>query len=117
MAYWDVAETAVAALKEPMLQHPSAFAQWLTDAAFILGEPQEVAIVGEPDAVDTAVLLDAVFARYRPNLVVAVGLDGESVPLLDGRNQLNDQATAYVCRRFICHQPVTQPEELTAQLG
>ncbi len=117
MAYWDVVETAVAALKEPMLQHPSAFAQWLTDAAFILGEPQEVAIVGDPDAADTAVLLDTVFGRYRPNLVVAVGLDGESVPLLDGRTQLNNQATAYVCRRFICHQPVTQPQELVAQLG
>lgn len=117
MTYWDVAETAVAALKEPMLQHPSAFAQWLGDAAFILGEPQEVAIVGEPKAADTAVLLDTVFARYRPSLVVAAGLDGESVPLLDGRTQLNSQATAYVCRHFICHQPVTQPQELTAQLG
>ncbi|NKQ34985.1 MAG: thioredoxin domain-containing protein [Chloroflexi bacterium] len=116
MTYWDVAKTAVAALKEPMLQHPSAFAQWLGDAAFILGEPQEVAIVGEPEAADTAVLLDTVFARYRPNLVVAVGLEGESVPLLDGRTQLNNEATAYVCRRFICHQPVTQPQELTAQL-
>jgi len=116
MAYWDVAETAVAALKEPLLQHPSAFAQWLTDAAFILSEPQEVAIIGEPEAADTAALLDVVFARYQPNLVVAVGLDGESVPLLDGRTQLNNEATAYVCRRFICHQPVTQPQELTAQL-
>ncbi len=117
MRYWDAAETAVTALKEPMLQYPSAFAQWLADAAFILGEPQEAAIVGEPNAADTAALLDAVFARYRPNLVVAAGLDGESVPLLDGRTQLNNQATAYVCRRFICRQPVTQPAELAAQLG
>ncbi len=117
MAYWDVAETAVAALKEPMTQYPSAFSQWLTDAAFILSEPQEVAIVGNPAAPDTAVLLDVVFSLYRPHLVVAVGVDGESVPLLDGRSQLNDQATAYVCRRFICHQPLAKPEELAVQFG
>lgn len=116
MAYWDLAETAVAALQEAMRQYPSAFAQWLTAAAFVLGEPQEVAVVGKADATDTAVLLDALFAQYRPHLVVAAGEDVGQVPLLNGRSQLDGTATAYVCRRFICHQPVTTPEALLAQL-
>ncbi len=118
MAWWDMAATAVAALREPMVQYPAAFAQWLTAAAFILAEPQEVAIVGQPDAPDTAALLEVVFARYRPNLALAVGLEGESVPpLLAGRDQIDSRATAYVCRRFVCHHPVTRPEQLAAQLG
>ncbi|MCA9935440.1 MAG: thioredoxin domain-containing protein [Ardenticatenaceae bacterium] len=116
--YWDVAAQATASLHEAMAQYPTSFAHWLGNAAFILSQPREVAIVGKRDAADTAVLRDAVFARYRPDVVVALGNegDGEIVPLLMGRPLHNGKATAYVCRRFVCQQPVTDPETLLQQL-
>lgn len=115
--YWDVAETAVSGLYGPMVQHPSAFAQWLCAASFILGEPQEVAIVGDYAEPNAEALLATTFAQYRPNLVVAMGGgDDTAVPLLQERKWLNDKATAYVCRRFVCQQPVNEPEALAAQL-
>ncbi len=116
--YWDMAETMVSALYEPMARYPGGFAHWLCQAAFILGEPQEVAVAGDPSAADARALLDVVNARYRPNLVVAAG-EGEAdkvIPLLAGRDRLDGRAAAYVCRRFVCRRPVIEPSELAEQL-
>lgn len=114
--YWDTAESMVAALVEPMMRYPSAFAHWLCAASFIMAEPREVAIAGDPAAADTRELLAVVQNRYRPDLVVAVGDGDVAVPLLADRPQLDDRATAYVCRRFVCQRPVTAPEALAEQL-
>jgi hypothetical protein len=38
------------------------------------------------------------------------------VPLLADRAALDGKATAYVCEHFACQMPVTEPEELAAQL-
>lgn len=115
--YWDVAENAVSALYGALAQHPTGFAHWLCAASFILGEPQEVAIVGDHGLKDTEALIDAVFVQYRPNLVVAAGGSGETIPLLADRPFVDGKATAYVCRRFVCQQPVTEPAALAAQLN
>lgn len=115
-AWWDIANAAVSALYGPMLQHPNAFAHWLTAATFILGEPQEVAVIGRPEAADTRALVESVFAHYQPTLVVAVGQNGNTIPLLANRTQHDGKATAYVCRRFVCQQPVTEPAALSSQI-
>ena len=114
--YWDMAESMVAALAEPMMRYPGAFSHWLCAAALIMAEPREVAIVGVPAAADTRELLDVLQSRYRPALVTAVGPSEPVVPLLADRPQLDGRATAYVCRRFVCLNPVTQPEALAEQL-
>jgi uncharacterized protein YyaL (SSP411 family) len=118
--YWDKAEGATAGLYEMMARHPGSFAQWLSNATFILGEPQEVAIIGAPDAPDTAALLAVLRETYRPTLVMALG-SGEDeaavIPLLQQREAIDGRATAYVCRRFVCRQPVTDPADLRAQLA
>ncbi len=116
--YWDAAEPMVGALYEPMARYPSAFSHWLCAAAFILGEPQEVAIAGQPDAADAQAMLDVLGRRYRPNVVAAVGGEADAgvIPLLADRPRLDDRATAYVCRRFVCRLPVNQPHALAEQL-
>ena len=40
------------------------------------------------------------------------GEDDGGVPLLAGRSARDGIATAYVCERFTCQTPVTQPAEL-----
>jgi uncharacterized protein YyaL (SSP411 family) len=37
--------------------------------------------------------------------------------LLRDRPQNDGRATAYVCERFVCKQPVTDPEQLNGLLG
>ena len=43
--------------------------------------------------------------------------DAPGVPLLAHRPALDGQATAYVCRRFVCERPVTDVGGLMNQLG
>lgn len=113
--FWDTAEAATSAMYEAMSRYPNGFAHWLCAAAFILGEPQEVAIVGDAKTAETQTLIQVVTDRYRPNLVLAVG-QGDTIPLLAKRPLLNNQPTAYVCRRFVCQNPVNRPEVLLGQL-
>jgi len=115
--YWDLAQQAIAGLQEVMAQHPTGFAHWLCAAAFILGKPQEVAIAGDPSDPTTQAFFDVVSDGYRPNLVVAVGNDTSKIPLMKGRSKIDGKSAAYVCRRFVCHAPVTQPETLRQQLN
>jgi len=117
--YWDTAERMVAGLYEPMARYATAFAHWLGAAAFILSEPQELAVVGDPAAAGTRALLDVAQRAYRPNLVVAAGegAAAEVVPLLANRERLDGRAAAYVCRRFVCRRPVSDPVALAEQLG
>ncbi|MDX1412934.1 MAG: thioredoxin domain-containing protein [Candidatus Promineifilaceae bacterium] len=114
--YWDIAERMVDGLSTILTQYPTGFAHWLCAAAFILGTPQELAIAGDSTHPDTQALLDIVDATYRPNLVVAVGDRSSSIPLLAERPMIDNKSTAYLCRRFVCHAPLTEAEELQEQL-
>jgi uncharacterized protein YyaL (SSP411 family) len=115
--YWDEAQRTVSALVDLMARFPTGFAHWLCAAAFILGEPQEVAISGDLDEPATQALINAVYERYRPNLVIAAGDKVSAIPLLVGRPLVAGKPAAYVCRRFICHTPVTDSEALIEQLN
>jgi uncharacterized protein len=101
---------------------PLAFGHLLGALDLHLAAPQEVAIVGDPAARDTRALLDVVGERYRPNTTLALRPPGpahdavEAVPLLADREALDGRATAYVCQRFTCRRPVTDPDELRTEL-
>ena len=93
-------------------RHPNAFGHLLQALDFHLAPVREVALVGD----DVAPLARAVRRRFRPHLVLAGG-PADGVPLLDGRDPVDGQAAAYVCERFACRRPVTEPEELEGLLS
>jgi uncharacterized protein YyaL (SSP411 family) len=115
--FWDEAQRNVSALSNLMSRFPTAFAHWLCAASFILGEPQEVAITGDLIDPDTQALVNAVYESYHPNLVVAAGREMNEIPLMTGRQAINGKPAAYVCRRFVCHAPVTESQDLIQQLN
>jgi uncharacterized protein YyaL (SSP411 family) len=92
-------------------RHPQAFAHLLQAIDFHLARVREVALVGE----DTRPLERVVRERFRPHLVLAGG-ERDGVPLLEGREPVDGRAAAYVCERFACQRPVTEPDELAALL-
>jgi uncharacterized protein YyaL (SSP411 family) len=117
--YWNIAESAVGSMQRTVPQAPTNFGQWLIAALFILGEPQELAIVGEREGSDTVKMLELIRNAYRPNLIVASGSEAadQEIALLAQRPMVDDRATAYLCRRFVCKAPVTEVEELEQLLA
>jgi uncharacterized protein YyaL (SSP411 family) len=114
--YWQVAERSTATMSKFMSQYPSGFGQWLNVASFMLGEPREVALVGSKEELEP--LLGVVRNGYRPFQVVAAGTEGGEAPLpvLENRPRVDGKGTAYVCRKFVCQAPVTDPRELAREL-
>ncbi len=95
-------------LVEPALTRaPGAFAWMLVGLDLHLSPPREIAIVGP---VDTPVAC-AVLAPFDPRAVVAVG-PSDDVPLLAGKGLVDGKPAVYVCERFVCKAPATEPEEL-----
>jgi uncharacterized protein len=91
-------------------QHPVAFGHLLQALDFHVSPVREVALVGD----GFQALEEVVRERFRPHLVLAAG--SGDVPLLEGRAPVDARAAAYVCERFACQRPVTEPDELRALL-
>jgi uncharacterized protein YyaL (SSP411 family) len=109
--YEEAALGAIRLLHVLAPQHPTAFGHMLQAIDFYLADVREVALVGD----DREPLERVVREAFRPHLVLAGGPDGE-VPLLAGREPVGGRAAAYVCERFACQRPVTEPDELRALL-
>jgi uncharacterized protein YyaL (SSP411 family) len=86
---------------------PGAFAWTLCGLDLRFSPPREIAILGDVGSP----VARAALAPFRPNTVVAVG-PAEGVPLLEGKELVDGKPAVYVCERFVCRRPVTEPEEL-----
>jgi uncharacterized protein YyaL (SSP411 family) len=112
----EAADAALAAAGTLAAREPR-FAGWsLAVAEAAAAGPLQVAVVGEDD------LADALLALARrspsPGLVVAFGApDAEGVPLLADRPLVRGRSAAYVCRGFVCDQPVTEIDRLAEVLA
>ncbi len=93
-----------------LTQAPSAFGWALCALDLYLAPPREVAIVGAPDDE----VAGAALAGFEPNTVVAFG-PSEAVPLLPGKTRVDGKPAVYVCERFACRAPVTDPAQLERQ--
>ena len=96
---------SVLRLLRPALERvPSSFGWGLVVLDLHLSPPHELAIVG-PVGSEVA---RAALGPWRPRAVVAVG-PADDVPLLAGKELVGGQPAVYVCERFACLAPVTDP--------
>jgi uncharacterized protein len=119
--YETIALGALRPMADLMQRYPSGFGRYLSALDFHLGPVAEVALVWPPGGERAmAPLLGTVFGRYQPNRVVVGAAEGApgaaGVPLLAERGTLHGRPTAYVCRRYVCQLPVTEPPALAQQL-
>src|SRR5436190_1555042 len=114
--YEEQARGQLALLHEVGVRHPGAFGHLLQALDLHLAPRREVALAGDPAGV--AALAAVVREARRPHLVLAGGPgDGPSeVPLMRERTPVDGRAAAYVCERFACRRPVTEPDELRGLL-
>ena len=120
--YVERAETVFRFMRHPMVTQPSGFGHLLCALDFYLRPSREVVITGPHLDSHTQALRQVVYARYLPDTVVtgfdpaqSQAEDGE-LPIHEGRELVNGQPAAYVCRNYTCRLPVTNPEALAAQL-
>ena len=104
-------------LHELAVRHPHAFSHTLQALDFHLSPTREVALAGPR----SAELERVVRGDFRPHVVLAGtangSAEGSTVPLMEGREPVDGRTAAYVCERFACQRPVTEPAELAALLS
>jgi uncharacterized protein len=110
--YEDWAVGVLRLLHVPATQYPQAFGHLLQALDFHLAPVKEVALVGD----DLNAFERVVRGEFRPHLVLAGGA-ADGVPLLQDRTPVEGRPAAYVCERFACKAPVTEPEELARLLA
>ncbi len=98
---------ALGLARDVLVRAPTAFGWMLVAVDQHLAPHRELAIAGSPaDPVARAALGGA-----EPTDVVAFG-PADGVPLLAGRGPVDGRPAVYVCERFACRAPVTDPAEL-----
>ncbi|MGH8310791.1 MAG: thioredoxin domain-containing protein, partial [Steroidobacteraceae bacterium] len=77
---------------------------------------EQIVVVGQSGAPDTEAMRAAVARRYRPFAVVIPVEPGERqkalaglLPFIGPMTMRDGRATTYVCREFMCQEPVTDP--------
>ncbi len=96
-------------LRDALPRAPQAFGWALCALQLHLSPPREIAVVGTADAP----VARAALAPFDPDAVVAFG-PADGVPLLAGKGLVDGKPAVYVCERFACRAPVTDPAELAA---
>jgi uncharacterized protein YyaL (SSP411 family) len=126
--YREAAAAALATLPGLAARYPRAAGWSLAVGQAWLAGPVEVAVVGPAADPRTAALHRTALLAAPPGTVLALGdlaADGAGgddtgpdgpVPLLAGRGLVGGAPAAYVCRGFTCRAPVTDPDELRAEL-
>ncbi len=116
----DAARALVAREAASATQAPSGFGRLLSVAIRLAHPPTEVAIVGPRKDPGTRALLHEVHRTFLPGGVVTGQEHADTfpvpTPLLAGRGTVEGRPAAYVCRRFACRAPVTDPEALREEL-
>jgi uncharacterized protein YyaL (SSP411 family) len=117
---WEaIARRVLQRLGPTAAKAPLAFGRLLAALDFELGRPVELAIVGDPQEPATNRLLEVARSRYLPNHLLALarsGANAQTIPLLADRRSLGGRPTAYLCERFVCQAPTSDPAELAQQL-
>jgi uncharacterized protein len=99
-----------------MAKAPNAVPHLLCALDSYLGSTTEIAIIGSPENETVGKFAAEVFRYYKPNKVVACGLEG-GLSLLENRPQVNGRPTIYVCKNHVCEKPVNSLEELRDVMG
>ena len=112
------------ALASIIQKSPSDYPQMLVAADFALGPSYEVVIAGRPRAADTEAMLRAVMAPFAPNKIVLLRTTEEASPEIVHfadyaryQSAIQGKATAYVCVKYNCKLPTTDPGKMLELLG
>jgi uncharacterized protein len=94
-------------VRDSLVRAPSAFGWLLVALDQYLAPHREIAIVGPPDAP----VARAAVEQAAETDVIAFG-PADDIPLLAQRTEVDGRPAVYLCERFACRLPVTEPARL-----
>ena len=104
--WWDMSGRILRLFGRYIKEAPAGFGNMICALDFYLQRATEVVVLGDRTDEGTQRLLEVVNATWRSDVVLCGGAS-HIVPLLKDRTQIDGEATAYVCRNFVCSAPVT----------
>ncbi|MFP5247606.1 MAG: thioredoxin domain-containing protein, partial [Thermoanaerobaculia bacterium] len=107
--YARVATEALEGVGPIAEKYPSGFGFLLGVAEWRAGQPKEIALTGESEA-----LKRVIGETFLPHRVLVAGTQSADLPLMEGRPA--DKTLAYVCVGYACEEPTADPEHLRALL-
>jgi uncharacterized protein YyaL (SSP411 family) len=114
--YERFATTILRLVAAQIKRYPQAFGRVLSTTEFYLNRTKEIVIIGEKGNG----LEREVWQEFLPDKIVVLSNnadeDADIIPLLQDKNMIDAQPTAFVCENFTCQKPVTTVEDLRAQL-
>lgn len=106
-----------------LTQSPTSLSAMLIALDFWIGPTQEIVVAGDRQQTDTEGMLKLIRSKFLPNTVVLLhetGKSGEAiekiVPFLKGQTAIDDKGTVYVCKNYVCKQPVNEVDALETLL-
>ncbi len=97
---------------------PSGFAQTLIAIQFGAERTVEIVVVGKRDSDETKAILEYIHSVYKPGKVVFLKEPAQRdrsttlAPFTRDLGMRDGRTTVYICRNFICEQPITSLSEL-----
>lgn len=100
-----------------IIKSPSVFSQFLIGLYFYFGSSEEIVI--SCDEIDGMVKKSLKYLQsiFKPNKTILLNISKQSkeinnfIPFVKDMKALNGNSTFYVCKNFICNQPVTTFEQ------
>ncbi len=117
-ALYDRGVAVLRSSHELLTKMPIACPSMLLALQLHLGEPREVVIAGEVDEPEVQAFLSRLRAAFPPHHVTALVTRAhaarlvELAPALAGKERIDGEPAAYVCRRGVCEAPVTSAARL-----
>jgi uncharacterized protein YyaL (SSP411 family) len=120
-SYLRNAAAMLGVMREQMLAYPLGSGHWLCALDFHLADPMEIVMVGSRDNPETQVLLQVIYDRYLPNKVLAGVHPSKPYAqragaLFKDRTAFQGHSTVYLCTKYSCQAPITDPDVLQREL-
>jgi uncharacterized protein YyaL (SSP411 family) len=110
-------------LSPEVLRYPAGYTQLLQGAARLLESSREIVIAGTPGTSSFEAMLTVAKESYAPESVIIPHPTNASAEIsslatyVEWMLPVKGQAAAYVCQKFTCQKPLTDPRELRKQLS
>jgi hypothetical protein len=118
--YLEASRRIIDRESEALERYGPAFGRMLSVLDRSLAEPVEVAIVARAGDPGVDALIQQASRPFQRSSTLVGRREAEAVrgvPLLEGRGPVGGHSAAYVCRRFACRLPVTDPDALRAEMA